>query len=196
MLVPLDLDASPFAAEVVKAIVDAKTIVERVAVVGALPVDGIVARANTPYQVSGRLVHLLREEAPDVAVSLMLDADSVAVGRTGVPSLVPFAHHLGHLTVSRADDIMRRNLRIAILEPTDATCVRAFSIMNYDCAHLFGTRFPITFWRRIPNGRRIVGTAGNAQFRRSEQVVMLDKNRLQVNLIFWESKLLSLFSIN
>ena len=123
MLVPLDLDASPFAAEVVEADVEAKTNVERVAVVGALPVDGILARANTPYQVGGRLVHLLREEAPDVAVSLMLDADGVAVGRAGVPSLVPFAHHLGHLTVSRTYDIMRRNLRIAILEPTDAACV-------------------------------------------------------------------------
>ena len=106
----------------------------------------------------------------------MLNADGVAVGSAGMPSLVFFTYHLRNLPVGGANHIMCRNLRVAILEPTDAACVRAFSIMDYNSIYFLGARFPITFWSRVPNGRRIVGTAENAQFGSGEHIVMLSEN--------------------
>ena len=125
----------------------------------------------------------------------MLNADGVAIRCASVPSLVSFKHHLGNLTVSGTDDIMRRDLRIAILEPADAARVTSFCIMDYYGTHLFGTRFPVAFGCRIPNGRRVVGTACNTQFRCGEQVVILAKNQFQVNVVFLKTILLSLFGI-
>ena len=90
---------------------------------------------------------------------------------------------------------MRRNAGVAVLEPTDAACVRAFSVMNYNCAHFFGALAEIAFRCGVPNRLRIVGIARNAQFWRGEQVVMLGKNRLQVDVVFRETELLCLLGI-
>ena len=125
----------------------------------------------------------------------MLNANGVAVGRARVPSLVFFTHHLGNLSIGRADDIMRRDLSIAILEPTDAACVTTFCIMDYDPTHLFGARLPITLRRGVPNGRRIVGTAENTQLRRGKHIVMLGENRFQVDVIFLKTKLFRFFLV-
>ena len=155
----------------------------------------MITWADAAHQIGRRLVHLLGEELPYVAIGFMLNAYGISVGWAGVPSLVFLKHHLRDLSVSRTDDIMRRDLGITILEPADTARIGAFGVMDYHRTHVLGTLFPVAFRCRIPNGWRIVGATCNTQLRRSKHIVMLTKNLLQVDVIFREVVLLGLFGV-
>ena len=106
MLMSAYFGAGILAAKVVDAGVEACAIVQGVAIEGAMTADDIITATDAAHQVGGGLVHRLGEETRDVAVSLMFDADGVAIGSARVPSLVGLAHHLRHLPVDGSDDIM------------------------------------------------------------------------------------------
>ena len=156
VLMAANLGACLFAAEVVEAVIEASAVVQSVAIESAMPVDGLVTRADVAHQVGGRLIHRLGEKLPDVAVGFVLNANGIAVGGAGMPSLVGLAHHLRDLSVNGADDIMRRDLCFTILEPADAARVGAFGVMNDHRAHRFGAWLPIAFGSGVPDGIRVV----------------------------------------
>ena len=195
VLVTAYFDTGILAAEVVKAFIETDATIQGVAVEGAVAIDALVARADVTHQVGRRLVHCIGEEAPNIAIGLMLDANGIAVGRARMPCLVGLAHHLRHLAVGGTDDIVRRHLGITVLEPADAACIRALCVMDDHCTYIHSTFTIIAVGGRVPNGSGIVGFTLNAQSRRCQHIVMLSKNRFQVNVIFREAVLFSMLLI-
>src|SRR3546814_5095460 len=57
------------------------------------------------------------------------------VVRTHVPGLVVLAHHLRHLSVRTADQVMRADLGARVLEPRDRAGVAALHGVDGDFAH-------------------------------------------------------------
>ena len=82
----------------------------------------------------------------------MLNTNRIRIGGAGMPRLVSLTHHLRHLSIRGTNHIMRRHLRIAVLKPTDATCVGAFGIMDGHRTDRTGTIAKIALGCRIPNG--------------------------------------------
>ena len=161
MLVSTDLDAGPFAAQIVQSRVESRAVVEGVSTEGTMPVDGIIAHADIAYQVGRGAVHRLGEIADDIPIGFVFDADGIAIGGTRMPGLVGFAYHLGHLSVAGADHIMCRHLSVAVLEPADAAGIRALGIVDYHSAHLFGTFLEVARRCRNPDGAGIIGFFGD-----------------------------------